>query len=137
VFRKSLTPLKRLKPHEKINPSYVYKLSKKIEAEGKLKNALAVDTHTHIILDGVHRFYALKRLGCRKAPVLWVDYTSPQIIVRSWKKGKRVTKQMVIEAGLGKRKLPAKLSKHMVKVDGKLKHISFFEEVNIPLKRLK
>jgi len=137
MFRKGLIQLEQLKPHERMNPAYVNELAKRIEVEGKLKKAIAVDVHTRIILDGVHRFYALKKLGCKRAPVLWVDYASPQIVVRSWKRGKRVTKQMVIKAGLGRKKLPARLSKHMVKVNSKLKHISFFEEVNIPLKRLK
>jgi len=52
--------------------------------EGIVKDPLIVDEEDLVILDGMHRFESLKRLGCRFAPCCLLDYMSPQIRVGSW-----------------------------------------------------
>jgi hypothetical protein len=127
-----------LKEHEKINPSHLKELMEEIKSDGILKKPIAVDENTKIVLDGVHRLNALKMLGCNKIPVVLVNYRSPKIKVLSWRKGEKITKKDVIIAGLTGNRLPAKTSKHMVEVNGKLKHISFLQKgVNIPLEKLR
>jgi hypothetical protein len=45
---------------------------------------------------------------------------------------------MIIEIALTGRRMPPKTSKHMVMIEGELKHISILETViNIPLEKLR
>ena len=132
-----LVELKELKEHEEIDPQYLKKLKEEIKADGVLKRPIVVDRNTNIILDGEHRFKSLKEIGCNRIPVVFVDYNVPEIKVKSWRKGKRLTKQIVIKAGLTQKKLPSGTSRHVVRIGNKLKHISFMQKrVDIPLSKL-
>lgn len=64
-----LLPTTLLRPHEQINRPYANKLAKQIANDGYLANPVIVDKHTLIILDGHHRFNALKKLGVALVPV--------------------------------------------------------------------
>lgn len=138
TIKAQLTKLTTLKPHEEVDPKHLQKLKSKIESDGILKLAIVADKNTNVILDGEHRYTALKELGCKTIPVVFVDYNSPQIEVQSWKGNPHLTKKDVIEAGLSGRKLPPKTSKHMVKFDTQLAHISIIQKrVDAPLDILK
>jgi hypothetical protein len=131
-----LIDLERVKPHEEVDSEYLDELLEEIVFDGMLKLAIAVDRDTNIILDGNHRYNVLRRLGARKIPAVLVDYHSTCITAESWN-GQRITKDTVVQAGLSGHKLPPKTSKHMVRIDGELSHISAFERiVNYPLKDL-
>jgi len=133
-----LVDIKKLKEHEEIDQKYLEKLTKRIKSDGILKKPIVADRKTFVVLDGVHRLNALKNIGCKKIPVIFVNYRSSSIKVLSWRKGEKISKEKVIKAGLSGEKLPPKTSKHMVKVGKKFKHISFLEKkVNILLKKLK
>ncbi len=133
----ALIELKKLRAHERLDLVHLKQLTKEIESDRILKFAIAVDKDTRIILDGHHRLGALRELGCKRIPVIFVNYRESQIKVKSWRNGCKVTKKMVIEAGLSKKKLPPKTSKHMVMANGKLEHILAIEKkVDFPLKRL-
>jgi len=133
-----LIELGALKQHEEVDRAHLRELKKEIESDKILKFAIAVDKNTNIILDGEHRFNALKELGCTKIPVIFVDYGSPDIEVKAWRKNDQVTKKDVIEAGLSGKKLPPKTSEHMIRIRNTLKHISAIEKrVNTPLKKLR
>ncbi len=127
-----------LKEHEEIRPEYLEQLKDEILSDGILKMPIAVDKTTYIILDGHHRLHALKKIGCRRIPVILFDYQSAEIEVVPHREGETVTKEMVIRTALEGRRMPPKTSKHMVLIDGELKHISILETViNIPLAKLK
>jgi len=106
--------LNKLKEHEEINPTHLVQIQKWIERDGLLKNPIIVDKKTKIILDGHHRYNSLKNLNCSKIVVYFVDYSSSEIKVKSWKKRKIVTKRDVIKAGLSENKLPPKTSRHII-----------------------
>lgn len=130
--------LETLKEHEEIRPEYLEQLKNEILLDGILKMPIAVDKATYIILDGHHRLHALKRIGCRRIPVILFDYQSPEIEVVPHRDGETVTKEIVIQTALGGRRMPPKSSKHMIMIGGELKHISILETViNIPLEKLK
>jgi len=130
--------LKELKGHERIDPRYLEVLKNRIRSDGILKKPIAVDRKTKIILDGHHRLEALRELGYKKIPVKFVNYNSPKIIVLSWEAGDTITKNDVMRAGLGRKKLLPKTSKHMINLNGRLRHISAIEyRVDVPLERLK
>jgi hypothetical protein len=129
-----LIDLAELKEHENIEPAHLEEIKSQILKDGILKQPIVVDERTKIILDGHFRFNALKQLGCTKIPVLLVDYSSPYILVKTWRRGESVTKSDVIRAGLTGRKLPPKTTKHMLLS----LHVSEIAgEVDIPLDRLR
>lgn len=130
--------IEQLKGHEEIRPDYLEALRKQILCDGILKMPIAVDRRTYVILDGHHRLQALKTLGCRKIPVVLVDYRSPKIKVLTWREGQKITKSKVVRAALSGRRMPSKTSKHMIIFNGKMEHISSIEGViNIPLDELR
>ena len=127
-----------LKEHEEIRPEYLEQLKDEILSDGILKMPIAVDKTTYIILDGHHRLHALKKIGCRRIPVILFDYQSPEIEVLPQREGETVTKEMIIQTALAGRRMSPKTSKHMIMIEGELKHISILETViNIPLEKLK
>jgi hypothetical protein len=130
--------LEELKEHEEIRPDYLEELKNEILSDGILKMPIAVDKTTYIILDGHHRLHALKKIGCKRIPVILFDYQSPEIEVLPYREGETVTKEMIIRTALAGRRMPPKTSKHMIMIKGELKHISILETViNIPLEKLK
>ncbi|MEM3957079.1 MAG: ParB N-terminal domain-containing protein [Thermoproteota archaeon] len=132
-----LIPLFLLRPHEGVDLKILEELVKSIKADGALKKAIAVERGTRIILDGHHRVKALELIGCSKAPCLLMDYSSPQIMVFSWSGDRELSKDLVIRAGCCGELLPPKTTKHMVRLNEHLTHISDIEpEVNIPIAAL-
>jgi len=130
--------IEELREHEEIRPDYLEELKNEILSDGMLKMPIAVDKSTCIILDGHHRLHALKKIGCKKIPVILVDYQSPEIEVIPWREGEKITKEMIIDTALTGKRMAPKTSKHMIRVEGELKHISILETViNIPLDELK
>jgi len=130
--------IEELKEHEEIKPEYCEALKNEILTDGILKMPIAIDKNSYIILDGHHRLQALKRIGCKKIPCVLVDYQSHEIKVIPWREGEQITKEIVIEAALSGRKMPSKTSKHMILLNGELKHISAIEMlINIPLEKLR
>lgn len=124
--------------HEETKLKQFEKLKNEIQRDGILKKPIAVDKNTNIILDGHHRFNAIRSMGLTKIPVIFVDYNSPDVVMRPWRKSdENLTKEMMIEKVLKGEKFPPKTTKNFVKVNGKLKHISEIEKpVNVPLEEL-
>lgn len=133
-----LVEINKLREHEEIDIKYFKQLMKEIRSDGILKQPIVADEKTMVVIDGEHRLRILKKLGCKKIPVIFVNYQSPKIKIFPWRKEEKVSKKSVIRAGLSKDKLPPKTSKHMIKVGNGLKHVSFLQRrVDIPLKKLK
>jgi hypothetical protein len=72
-FKVVILPIDTLKPHEKGSPLYLEMLKKEILKDGVLKYPIIADEKTNVILDGMHRWLALKSLGYAKIPVLQVN----------------------------------------------------------------
>ncbi len=133
-----LVELDRLRPHEEVDPEHLEELTRQIAADGVLKYAIAVDRRTNTVLDGEHRRNALARLGCRRIPVVYVDYESPDIEVHTWRDGINLTKREVVEAALTGKLFPPKTSRHMVRRSGSPEHIFSIEKrVDVPLEVLR
>lgn len=130
--------IEELKEHEEIRPDYLEALKNEILADGILKMPICIDKKTCIILDGHHRLQALKKIGCKKIPVVMVDYQSPAIKVIPWREGEMITKEKIIDTALSGKRMPSKTSKHMIIFDGEWTHISAIEMIiDIPLEKLK
>ncbi|MEW6376394.1 MAG: hypothetical protein AB1502_11485 [Thermodesulfobacteriota bacterium] len=55
----------------------------------------------------------MKKIGCKKIPVVLVDYQSPNIrVIRMVRRG-RDKKRLVIHRALSKKRMPSNVSKHM------------------------
>ena len=79
-FRVVFLPIEKLKPHEKGSPLYLEMLKREILRDGVLKYPIIADEKTKVILDGMHRWLALKSLGYKQIPALLVDaFQNPQI----------------------------------------------------------
>jgi len=138
VTEVQLVELDKLRQHEEVDPAHLKELKEEIRSDKILKFAIVVDKNTNIILDGEHRFNSLKELGCRRIPVVYVDYNSPAIQVQSWRNNLRLTKKDIIKAGLSEKKLPPKTSKHMIKIGDLLLHISAIQRrTDVPLEVLR
>lgn len=68
-----------LKPLEKVFPKHLSNLEDMIEAVGVIKKPIIADIQSGTILDGSHRYAYLMKKGYKKAPVIWVDYSDPDI----------------------------------------------------------
>jgi len=83
-FRITLIDIDDLKPHEEIIEQLVTELAGNIRNQEKVRDPLIVDKHSLVILDGMHRYNALKKLGCRRAPACLVEYDDERIGVGGW-----------------------------------------------------
>lgn len=70
--------------HEEIIESLLESLADSIEEEGVIRDPVAVDEDTKVVLDGMHRVTAIKMLGYDKIPVCCVDYQDPRVKVGTW-----------------------------------------------------
>ena len=133
----TLLRVDQLKPHEKGSPFYLELLRKEIINDGVLKYPIVVDEKTHVILDGMHRWLALKSLGYELIPVILTDVFKGKIHV-----GKRrihrytdgvdneITVEKVIAAGDSGRLMEPRSTRHFFP-------FSKFQEINFPLRSLK
>jgi len=138
TIESQLIDLDKLRQHEEVDPAHLKELKEEIKSDKILKFAIVVDKNTNVILDGEHRFNALKELGCRRIPVVYVNYNSPDIEVETWRSNQPLTKKDVIDAGLSEKKLPPKTSKHMIKIGDRISHISAIQKrTDIPLEVLR
>ena len=71
--RVTLLRVDELKPHERGSPLYLELLKKEILKDSVLKYPIIADEKTRVILDGMHRWLALKSLGYELIPVILVD----------------------------------------------------------------
>jgi hypothetical protein len=79
-----LVDLDRLHIHEEVIPKLVDELAESIVKDGVLRHPVMVDKASLVVLDGMHRVAATKRIGCRRMPVCLVDYNNPAIELFGW-----------------------------------------------------
>ncbi len=110
----AIVPLDALKAHEEVvSESQVAALAARIEKDGFMQQPIVADRATLVILDGHHRWAALKGLGAVRAPVNLVDYGDDRIRVESWRAGVAPpSKDDVISRALAGKPFPPKTTKH-------------------------
>jgi len=136
--RVALLQIDELRPHEKGSPVYLELLRREILRDGMLRYPIVADEKTHVILDGMHRWLALKSIGYKSIPVLQVDiFQKPAIRV-----GRRrihqymsdsieeITVERVITAGLDGQLMEPRTTRHFFPFS---KH----QVINYPLSLLK
>jgi hypothetical protein len=129
-----LLPIDDLKPHEKGSPLYLKLLKQEILKDGMLKYPIIADEKTHVILDGMHRWLALKNLGYSLIPVILVDaFHNPKIRV-----GRRRIHQYTFDSVEGltiQETISAGLRGHLMKPRSTRHFFPFskFQRVDYPL----
>lgn len=88
LSRISIVPLTRCVAHEGVVTRWVDKLAANLLDEGVMKNPIIVTAPRRggrrIVIDGMHRFAALRQLGIPHVVVFEVDYESPTIQLAGW-----------------------------------------------------
>ena len=113
VSEYELVPVDELREHEAIDPTNQALRERDIIEHGGVVPIVAEREHL-VILNGHHRYNALKRMGCRRVPVYLVDYYSASVRLELWPGSSvcRLSKRDVIKMGLGKGVFPPKTTRH-------------------------
>ena len=72
MIKIKLVDLSSLISHEKINKVRLSQVIRDITTAGCIKHPVVVDKKSRVILDGHHRFNALKKLGYKKTPDFFI-----------------------------------------------------------------
>ncbi|MFZ0966580.1 MAG: ParB N-terminal domain-containing protein [Candidatus Bathyarchaeia archaeon] len=134
----ALVPIDELKPHEKGSPLYLEMLKQEILRDGVLKYPIIADEKTHVILDGMHRWLALKSLGYSLIPVMFINaFQNPKIHVGRRRihryvsnSDEEITIEKVILAGLSGRLMKPRSTRHFFP-------FSKFQQINYSLHLLR
>ena len=76
-----------------------------------LLSSIIVCDESNIIIDGHHRFHALKYFGIKRIPVTYIKYNSPEI--KAYQDDRLLKSEVIEIVNLGKL-LPPKSSKHVI-----------------------
>jgi hypothetical protein len=132
--RIALLPIDELRPHEKGSPLYLEFLRQEIIKDGMLKYPIIADERTRVILDGMHRWLALKSLGYSLIPVMLVNAPENVGIHVGRRRIHRylttsvegINLEKVVEAGLSGRLMKPRSTRHFFP-------FSKFQQINYPL----
>jgi hypothetical protein len=132
-----VVPIDELRPHEKGSALYLSLIKKELIKDGILRYPIIVDEKTFVILDGVHRWLALKNLGCTLIPAILVNARGdPRIRVGTrrihryqYDSNSKITVNRVISAALTGRLMEPKSTRHFFP-------FSKFQQINYPLRLL-
>jgi hypothetical protein len=110
----ALLPIDSLHEHEHTDPKKVERLMEEIRSTGISEEPIWVARGSGVILNGHHRFAALKRLGARRVPAWVLDYDSDSVSIERWTPGPAVSKAEVVRrAGTGEL-YPIRTTRHRV-----------------------
>jgi len=83
-----LIDVDKLVPHEEIVPGRLRDLVEKIKSEGVVDMPIVVapipGTDKYLVVDGHHRWAAVKELGYRKVPAIIIDYFNDSVKLKTW-----------------------------------------------------
>lgn len=119
-----IIPIRSVKIHEKTTPK-LKKLLKQIKKDGYVI-PVVVDKKHKILLDGHHRYTALKKLGYKKIPAYLVDYRNVKVAAR--RKDIEITREIVIKRALSGKPFPPKTTRHI--------YSKRWKSVKVPLEKL-
>jgi ParB-like chromosome segregation protein Spo0J len=104
--------------HEEIQQPLLERVMEQIREDGYVKKPILVADKVWVILDGHHRYEALRRLGCRRVPAYVIDYFSEVVDLTLWPtaKEKNVRKEDVVERGRAGLLYTPKTTRHMVRI---------------------
>lgn len=136
-LRIAIMPIDELKPHEKGSPLYLEMLRQELLKDETLKYPIIAEEKTRVILDGMHRWLALKSLGYTRIPTILVDtYQDPNIRVGTKRTHRyvddptsQIAKDKIISAGLTGHLMKPRSTRHFFP-------FSKFQRIDYPLELL-
>ncbi|MDH5811462.1 MAG: ParB N-terminal domain-containing protein [Candidatus Methanomethylicaceae archaeon] len=84
IPRVVILPIDDIRPHEEYDRWILLRIVGSLRLEGAVHDPILVDERTLTILDGTHRYWALKKLGCSSVPAALYNYQSQSIKVGCW-----------------------------------------------------
>ncbi|MGD0718639.1 MAG: ParB N-terminal domain-containing protein [Thermoplasmata archaeon] len=103
--------------HEQYNREKVEELAAKIRQSGVCRDPLWIDRETGVLLDGHHRFAALRLLGAVRVPVWAFEYEDDAVItLERWNPGPAIAKSEVVRRAREGRPFPPKTTRHVIHV---------------------
>lgn len=110
-------PAERILIHEQCDPVRVEMLARQMRRTGICESPLWVDRATGVLLDGHHRFAALRRLGATRVPVWEFDYEDDSVIsLERWGPGAPIARAEVIRRARAGDPFPPKTTRHVLHV---------------------
>ena len=108
--------IRKLVQHERINPAHLRAVRKEIRRDGAIRRPVIVDRESRVILDGHHRVQALRELGAKRVPVVYVRYQDAHIRVYLRRKDMfmKFIKRMVVETATSHVLFPSKTTRHLI-----------------------
>lgn len=84
--RIKIIPISKCLVHEGIVEDWAGQIATSIRNDGFMKNPVIVAKHDgyYVVLDGMHRFRAIKKLGINDILAYEVDYFSKEVILEGW-----------------------------------------------------
>jgi hypothetical protein len=136
-LRMAIVSIDELKPHEKGSPIYFQLLKQELLKDGMLKYPIIADEKTGTILDGMHRWLALKSLGYTLIPVIFVSALRNSGIRIGKRRihryvsdsSSKISMRKVISAALNGKLMKPKSTRHFFP-------FSKFQQINYPLQLL-
>src|SRR2546428_9163977 len=93
----SIRRMDLLRPHEETSDELVKSLRTRMTEEWIQRDPIVIDEKNSIILDGMHRFAALKSLGTRHAVCFEQNYRDEKIRVFRWLRYLRKPKDVTLK----------------------------------------
>lgn len=131
VLEYALLPVEQLREHEEVDPDGVARLQVALVAEGIVREPVLVARGSFVILNGHHRYAALRRLGARRIPVFLIDYAGGPIRLLRWSPGPELHKSDVIRMAAEGRRYPPKTTRHLLDIEVP-SHPTSLSELGIP-----
>lgn len=110
-------PIDRLREHEETRADRVQEVLRDIQRRGVVDEPILVSRGTHVVLNGHHRFAALRQLGARWVPVYLVDYENGGVLLERWTPGPPISKADVVRTASEGRLYPPKTTRHRLLFD--------------------
>jgi hypothetical protein len=107
--------VEELRIHEEVDPEQVSLLVKEIRSTRKVVDPIWVAEGSGVILNGHHRFAALRVLGAKRVPAWVFDYSDPTIQLDRWKSGPTLAKAEVLHRAEEGTPFPSKTTRHRVR----------------------
>jgi len=126
-FRLKIEKIDDLRPPEHIRKEHYEHLLSQIK-RNRFVVPIIIDSRHKVILDGHHRYNALKALNFKEIPAIEVDYERKDVQLFQRRKAYPVSKKLVISRALAGRLFPPKTTRHIIKR---------IKEEKIPLSELK
>jgi len=108
-----ILPIERLRPHEAIDQAGVDAIIRDLHHRRIFREPIWVARGSHVILNGHHRWAAMRSIGAHRIPAWVFDYLDDDTIhLDRWTPGEPISKHQVVEAGEKGELFPQKTTRH-------------------------